>query len=66
MVQLGATITCAPLRMTMQVTRYVVTECEIMLYVNVPAVNLEHQLSAWQFLPLYLHCIHYFIAETSS
>ncbi len=45
MVQLGTTIICALLRMTTQVTRCVVTECKIMLYVNVPAVNLDDDRS---------------------
>ncbi len=45
MVQLGTTTTCALLRMTMQVTLCVVTECKIMLYVNVPAESLDDDRS---------------------
>ena len=45
MVQQGTTITCALLRMIMQVTRCVVTECKIMLYVNIPAANLDDDRS---------------------
>ena len=46
MVQLGTITTCAHLRMTMQATLCVVTECKIMLYVHVPAESLDNDRSS--------------------